>query len=645
MCGITGFWDRNSTLDKAAMLALSEKMADQIDHRGPDSFGIWVDEKAGLAFGHRRLSIVDLSEAGHQPMVSSASQLVLSYNGEIYNTAELREELILAGQSFAGHSDTEVILKACEAWGVEKTAERLLGMFAFSLWNPNTQTLYLVRDRLGKKPLYWGIQNNVLFFGSQIKSFVPHPSWKPEIDKNSLASYFRFNYVPAPISIFKGLYKLSPGSILKFNKNWEKEEIRFWDFQKVVSHGLANPFEASEPELIEQADILLRDAVKRRMMADVPLGAFLSGGIDSSTVVALMQAQSNQAVKTFSIGFKEQDYNEAEYAKKVAQYLGTEHHELYVEPKDIFGIIPKIPDWFDEPFADSSQIPTYLVSKIAREHVTVALSGDGGDEVFAGYTRYLQGNRAWQTMKLIPAWLKYCTASFICSISPKTWDACAKAIPRKIRPSAFADKVYKLAKVLQISDPKDFYKRLVSQWQEPNQLVLGAEEPILFPWQGLDIPGNLNIVEYMQVMDTLTYLPDDILAKVDRASMALGLEARVPLLDHRVVEFAWRLPFDKKIRNNQGKYLLRSVLSRYIPKTLIERPKMGFGIPIDGWLRNELRVWAEELLFDASLKQEGILNLDLIHRTWNEHQSGARNWQYPIWGVLMFLAWKRKWKF
>lgn len=648
MCGLTGFWDQNLTLgcSQENLNVLVQAMADQIDHRGPDSSGVWCDEKTGIALGHRRLSIVDLSPAGHQPMISPSSRMMLAYNGEIYNTAELREALCQAGEQFRGHSDTEVILRACEIWGIENTCKKLIGMFAFALWDSKENCLYLVRDRLGIKPLYWGFQNRVLFFGSQIKSFIPNPAWKPELDTNALASYFRFNYVPAPISIFKNIHKLSPGTILKIDAKGQIQENRFWDFQQVVESGIANRQSSqTDAEAIEKLETLLKDAVKRRMVADVPLGAFLSGGIDSSTVVALMQAQSSRPIKTFSIGFHEPGYNEAEYAKRVAKHLGTEHYECYLEPQEVFDIIPKIPTWFDEPFADVSQIPTYLVSKMARDQVIVSLSGDGGDELFAGYTRYFQGERAWALMNILPIWLKSMFASSIRRVKPGTWDKIAKTIPSKVRPAQFSEKLYKLSEVLSIKQPADFYKRLVSQWHNPEALVSQSKEQIIFPWQGLKRDHLANIVEYMQVMDTLSYLPDDILTKVDRASMAVGLEARVPLLDHRVVEFAWRLPMDKKIRNNQGKWLLRQVLYKYVPKELIERPKMGFGVPIDRWLRKELRPWAEELLFDAGLKSEGILNTSLIHQRWTEHLAETRNWQYPLWGVLMFLSWKKTWGF
>ena len=488
MCGLTGFWDPNLTLgcSQENMNVLVQAMADQIDHRGPDSSGVWCDEKSGIALGHRRLSIVDLSPAGHQPMISPSSRMMLAYNGEIYNTAELREALCQTGEQFRGYSDTEVILRACEIWGVENTCKKLIGMFAFALWDAKENCLYLVRDVSGIKPLYWGFLNRVLFFGSQIKSFIPNSAWKPELDTNALASYFRFNYVPAPISIFKNIHKLSPGTILKIDAKGQIQENRFWDFQQVAQSGIANRRSAqNDTEAIEELETLLKDAVKRRMVADVPLGAFLSGGIDSSTVVALMQAQSSRPIKTFSIGFHEPDYNEAQHAKQVAKHLGTEHYERYLKPQEVFDIIPKIPSWFDEPFADVSQIPTYLVSKMARDHVIVSLSGDGGDELFAGYTRYFQGARAWALMGILPIWLKSMFASSIRRVKPSTWDKISKTIPNTVRPAQFSEKLYKLSEILSIKQPADFYKRLVSQWQNPEALVSGRKEQMLFPWQGL----------------------------------------------------------------------------------------------------------------------------------------------------------------
>jgi len=641
MCGLTGFWNFKHTDSKETLLGLAEAMALEIEKRGPDSYGGWADENVGLSIGHRRLAIIDLSIAGHQPMISRSGRSLIAYNGEIFNAPELRAELISKGCQFRGHSDTEVILEACEYWGVAAACQRLIGMFAFVFWDREKKILFLVRDRVGIKPLYWGMNQGILFFGSQPKSFRKHPAWKPEIDKDALTAYFRFNYVPTPLSIFKGIQKLTPGTVLSIDASGKTDETRFWDLLDVAKRSI-NKTSKSENELIQELDDLLRDAVKRRMVADVPLGAFLSGGIDSSTVVALMQAQSDSPIKSFSIGFSEEGYDEAKHAALVAKHLKTEHHELYLQAKDAQSIIPDIPNWFDEPFADVSQIPTFLVSRMAREHVVVSLSGDGGDELFAGYNRYLLGNSLWQRIKLMPYWLRKIGASSIRALQPQRWDQMSGLLPARFRPRLMGDKAYKLADLMMLPSNQDFYRSLVSHWDKPEQVVLGGMEGKTYPWVGCDIAFK-DFIEEMQYLDTLTYLPDDILTKVDRASMAVSLEARVPLLDHRVIEFAWSLPSQMKIRDNQGKWLLRKVLDRYVPRELIDRPKMGFGVPIDQWLRGPLREWAEDLLSYNRLKNDGLLNPEIIRQRWSEHLSNQRNWQYSLWGVLMFQAWYAKW--
>ena len=644
MCGITGFWDFKGHSSQETLLATVESMAAAIQERGPDSFGVWAD-KTQLAFGHRRLAIVDLSEAGHQPMFSRSGRWVIIYNGEVYNTEELRKELLALGCQFRGHSDTEVIIEACEQWGVEKTCSRLIGMFAFACWDTEEKRLFLARDRLGIKPLYWGFQQDVFFFGSQLKSFSKHPSWNPVLDKNALSAYFRFNYVPAPLSIFKGIQKLNPGTLLSIDKTKNITQTVFWDLQKVIEKGKKNILEQNDADLIDITNDLLSDAVKRRMVADVPIGAFLSGGIDSSLVVALMQKNSLQPVKTFSIGFFEDEYNEAQYAAKVAKHLGTDHHELYLSARDAMDVIPSIPEWCDEPFADVSQIPTFLVSKLARTQVTISLSGDGGDELFAGYHRYLWGPNIWQKVKHCPSAMRQLSAKALQQLSPKSWDKISSFLPSQFKlPPLLGDKIHKLAPILGASDEYQFYKMLVSQWQQPEELVVGSREPVLALWDEKQFSNkSQTFVDKMQMMDLLTYLPDDILAKVDRASMAVSLEARVPLLDHRVVEFAWSLPAHVKIREGQGKWILKQILNKYVPRHLIERPKMGFGVPIGEWLRGPLKEWASELLSKKRLINEGILNEELVSQKWQEHLSGKKNWQHPLCGVLMFQAWKERW--
>lgn len=645
MCGLVGFWDWKSHFAVEHGLKTVQKMAEVIQHRGPDSQGIWAEKTSGLFLAHQRLSILDLSETGHQPMFSCSGKSVIVYNGEVFNFSEIRERLKIAGVRFKGNSDTEVILEACEHWGVLNTCQQLIGMFAFAFWDRQKRILYLVRDRLGIKPLYWGIQQNILFFASQPKAFSTHPLWKPKLNQEALISYFRFNYVPTPLSIFEGIYKLSPATILAIDEHQHIEETRFWDLEKVITERQAQRREVrTEAEAVQQLAFLLEDAVKRRMIADVPLGAFLSGGIDSSMVVALMQAQSMQPVKTFSIGFHESGFNEADYAAKVAKHLNTEHHELYLEPQQAQNIIPDIPEWYDEPFADVSQIPTYLVSRLARQNVKVALSGDGGDELFAGYNRYLFGQSFWERLNIFPFWARQIVGRSLRQLQPHHWEQFVKTIPKRFRPPQFGHKIHKLAEILSASNASQFYKSLVSQWINPESLVLQGKESILYPWVHSQVDTKLTFVEYMQFMDTVTYLSDDILTKVDRASMGVSLEARVPLLDHRLVEFAWSLPSEMKIRHGKGKWLLRQVLERYVPKHLIERPKMGFSVPIDRWLRGSLKEWAAHLLDEKRMDAEGILNTKWIGKRWKEHLAGERNWQYGLWGVLMFQAWKERWK-
>lgn len=642
MCGLTGFWDFKASSSAEELLKFVSSMAFSIQFRGPDSAGEWCDPKVGLAFGHRRLAIVDLSPAGHQPMISHSGRSVLIYNGEIFNTNDLRDRLSLEGCTFRSHSDTEVLLEACEHWGVEKTCQQLIGMFTFAFWRCDSQQLFLARDRLGIKPLYWGFHQNIFFFGSQLKTFFRHPHFKPQLNKNALTEYLRFNHVVAPSSIFEGIEQLSAGTVLCLDQHKNVHQNRFWDLDHVVRSGIECPFVGSDQEAIEALDRLLRDAVKRRMMADVPLGAFLSGGIDSSLVVALMQSQSTSPIKTFSIGFSESSYNEAPYAEAVAKHLKTDHHSLYIDAAQAQAFIPEIPFYFDEPFADSSQIPTFLVSQLARQQVTVSLSGDGGDELFAGYTRYLQGYSIWKKIAWMPQTLRTMLAYSLCAISVDTWNRLAHVLPHALSMPLLGDKLHKLATMLRSPREKDFYSTLISHWDQPKRLIVGrhfldrhAQES---DRRSRTVPFR-HPTEQMQFWDTLHYLPDDILTKVDRASMAVSLEARVPLLDHRVVEFAWGLPYHLKVREGQSKWILRQVLNRYVPAHLMDRPKMGFGVPIDQWLRGPLREWAEDLLSNTRLTQEGILNPNPIRARWKEHLSGRRNWQYSLWGVLMFQAW------
>lgn len=644
MCGIAGYLDLKGGASLDGLERDARAMAGAMVHRGPDDHGVWVDGERGVALAQARLSIIDLSEAGHQPMVSRDGRFVIVYNGEVYNAEDLRHDL--GGVDWRGHSDTEVILEACARWGVRATAEKLIGMFAFGLFDRETGALTLVRDRFGIKPLYWGEVGGRLMFGSELKALMALDFWKRDVDADVLASYLRFNYVPAPHSIFKGVRKLGPGRILTFGEGKTREET-YWSLRAVARAGLNDPFDLGDGEAVDELDRLVRDAVRRRMVADVPVGAFLSGGIDSSTVVAAMQAESSAAgsgpVHTFSIGMDVEGYNEAEHAKAIAGHLGTRHTELYVSPDDARAVIPALPAYYDEPFADSSQIPTFLVSKLARQSVTVSLSGDGGDELFCGYNRYLWGEKLWRRTGPLPGFLKSAMAGAIRGLSPDQWDGLGKVLPSGMRPSLLGIKAHKVADVLSLKDQNELFRRLVTVWEDPASVVPGAREPHDVLWDA-SLAGDIApFQERMQVMDGLTYLPDDILCKVDRASMAVSLEARVPLLDHRIAEFAYRLPRHMRVRDGQGKWILRQVLSRYVPRDLFERPKMGFGIPIGAWLKDPLRDWVEDLLDPAKLERDGLLNAAPIRAAWDAHLSGRVNNEVKLWTVLMYQAWRDQW--
>jgi asparagine synthase (glutamine-hydrolysing) len=578
-------------------------------------------------------------------MMSESGRYVVSFNGEIYNFGELRKELS-SNHSWRGHSDTEVMLGAIEAWGLEAALKRFVGMFAFALWDRKERLLHLVRDRLGKKPMYYGWTGETFLFGSELKALRAHPEFKAKVDRDALALLMRHQFIPAPYSIYGGIYKLPPATILTLSSPSKRHSspVPFWSAKEVAEHGTAEPFTGTDAEAVEYLDALLREAVQLRMVADVPLGAFLSGGVDSSTVVALMQAQSDRPVKTFSIGFHEDAYNEAEHAKAVAQHLRTDHTELYVTPEEAMGVIPELPGLYDEPFADSSQIPTFLVSELARRHVTVSLSGDGGDELFAGYNRYFWGRGVRDAVGRIPRGARRGVAKALNAISPEVWEwgfrAMRPMLPARIKQlNPGGDKVQKLAEILAVDSPETIYYRLISNWKAPTSFVLGSSEPPTVLTDQSQWAYLPEFLQWMMYVDLVSYLPDDILAKVDRASMGVSLEARVPLLDHRVVEFAWRVPLSAKVRNGQSKWLLRQVLYKYVPKELIERPKMGFGVPIDSWLRGPLREWAETLLDERRLRDEGFFDPLPIRRKWSEHLSGERDWQYYLWDVLMFQAW------
>ena len=648
MCGITGFLTASATRD--GFIPQIRAMTAALLHRGPDAGDVWVDAEAGIALGHRRLSILDLSPAGAQPMHSKCGRYVIVFNGEIYNFATLRADLESKGTRFVGHSDTEVILEGFVTWGLEATLQRCNGMFAIALWDRQTRELHLARDRMGEKPLYYGWHGGAFLFASELKALHAWPDFRPEIDRDVLTLFLRHNYVPDPFCIYRGLRKLTPGSFITLRSELPgklPEPRAYWSLLDAVARGRQSPLRESKEAGVDMLDAALRESVRLRMVADVPLGAFLSGGIDSSTVVALMQAQSTQPIKTFSIGFTVPQYDEAPYARAVAAHLGTEHTELYVSPEETQAVIPLLPAMYDEPFADSSQIPTYLVSALARQHVTVAMSGDAGDELFAGYSRYSLATDLWQRQQRLPLAVRKLIGSSLKAVAPTTWDRlferCGPLLPARLRQPMPGDKLHKLAGLLAIDDPMQMYLQMISLWKNPAEVVRGAREPASIMAYAQALPVGLAMVERMMVLDTLHYLPGDILTKVDRASMAVSLEARVPMLDTEVVELAWRMPQAWKVHGGTGKWILREVLARYVPRKLFERPKMGFGIPIDAWLRGPLRGWAEELLAESRLREAGYFDPAAVRAVWRAHLAGGQNLQYLLWAILSFETWREHW--
>ncbi|MFV0283960.1 MAG: asparagine synthase (glutamine-hydrolyzing) [Castellaniella sp.] len=648
MCGLVGFLEGGRGKDTREAAVILERMADTIVSRGPDDSGAWA-EGAGIGLAHRRLSILDLSAAGHQPMSGPSGRHVIVFNGEIYNHLALRRELEQSGQApgWRGHSDTETLLAGFAAWGVRAMVERCIGMFAFAVWDTQTGVLTLGRDRLGEKPLYYGWQgqgaNACFLFGSELQALRAHPRCGSDIDRDALCLLMRHNYIPAPHTIYRGLFKLPAGCLLTVSQDRREPQVEaYWSLAEAAVSGCRAPFAGSDLEATDALETLLKSAVHQQMLSDVPLGAFLSGGIDSSTVVALMQAQSARPVKTFSIGFHEQGYNEAEHAMAVARHLGTDHTELYVTPEQALDVIPRLSALYSEPFADASQIPTFLVSQLARQHVTVSLSGDAGDELFAGYGRYTRNARHWEKVARIPSGLRRLAAGGIRALSPQAWDTVLgplrPVLPGALRTTPIGEKLHQGGRMLSARRIDDLYLQSISRW-EPAQLVIGGREPSTW-WRGNPLPlDGLDEVQRLMALDAMIYLPDDILVKVDRAAMGVSLESRVPFLDHRVVEFAWRIPQTMKQRDGAAKWILRQVLYRHVPQTLIERPKRGFSVPIDDWLRGPLRDWAESLLDASRLRREGFFRPEPIRRTWEEHLSGRRNGQYRLWSVLMFQAW------
>lgn len=646
MCGIVGF--RKSSLEP---FSIANSMCEKINARGPDGAGVWSEDDQPVILGHVRLSILELSEAGNQPMVSECGRYVLVLNGEIYNHQSLRKQLGESGLviNWRGQSDTETLLACFVAWGIEKTLQATIGMFAIAVWDKQEQILTLARDRMGEKPLYWGWSNDLLIFASELKSIKAHPEFEAVIDRDALTLLLRHCYIPAPYSIYKGIQKLMPGHVLQIPLQGDLSQSKaaaskpYWSLNKVVEQGLANPFVGSPEAAVDALEEQLTKSVADQMLADVPLGAFLSGGVDSSTIVALMQAQSDTPVRTFTLGFNEPGYNEAEHAKAVAKQLGTEHTELYVQPDDALSVIPNLANMYCEPFADSSQIPTFLVSQLAKQHVSVALSGDAGDELFGGYNRYMAAQKVWGPVQKMPSFVRNLAVGGLRSLSPNSWDKLFEfakpVLPKRFQLSIPGEKARKLSEVLTLSSGEAFYRQLTSHWTDPASVVINGQEPITLLTNPAAWPKTDCLEHAMMAMDAQTYMSDDILVKVDRAAMANSLETRTPFLDHRVVELAWSMPLEYKIRDGQGKWLLRQVLYKYVPKELIDRPKAGFGIPLDSWLRGPLKEWAEALLDESRLRREGYFHPAPIRTLWLEHLSGKKNWQYHLWNILMFQAW------
>lgn len=643
MCGIAGFVDLRG-FDAEHAERVGRAMGAAIAHRGPDDAGIWIDPQRHVVFAHQRLAIIDLSKSGHQPMQSASGRYVLCYNGEIYNHQELRSELESCGKAprWSGHSDTETILASIEAYGLEKALQKFVGMFALALWDGQSNEVYLARDRIGEKPLYYGRNEHISFFGSELKAIRAHPEFSPTIDRDALCLFLRHNYIPQPYSIYQGIKKLPPGHFVRLGLN--AAPTAYWSIDRVVRQARENPFDGSDEQALSVLDQVLMQSVKGQMQADVPLGAFLSGGVDSSLIVAMMQEQSTEAVKSFSIGFEKKQFDEAPFAREVARHLGTDHHELYVSAEQARDVISDLPKLYDEPFSDSSQIPTFLVSQMAKEHVTVSLSGDAGDELFGGYNRYTWGNSIWSKLRAIPRPARHFAAGAVTSISPSLWNRALGPLfalaPESLRHTNVGDKLHKLASVIGASSREDIYRILISHWDSPTDIVRGGREPATMLSHAGGISSELSFVERMMVFDMHSYLPDDILVKVDRAAMGVSLETRVPFLDHRLVELAWRLPMHLKIRGGVGKWCLRELLYRRVPKHLIERPKTGFAIPVGDWLRGPLRDWAEHLLDTRRLMSSGYFNAAEIETKWREHLDGDRNWHYYLWDILMFESWR-----
>lgn len=639
MCGFAGIISKNNKVFLDDLLSMQRAIA----HRGPDSNGIWINENKSVGFCHNRLAIVDVTDAGSQPMHSHNKRFVISFNGEIYNHLELRRELNLVNPAceFTSSSDTETLLGCFEYWGIEKTVAKIVGMFAFSVWDFEERNLYLVRDRMGEKPLYYGWQGDYFFFGSELKALKQHSKFISEVDISALSMYFRYSYIPSPYSIYKNIYKLPPGTILKVCTSGIMESQKYWDLLKVVEHGMDNSSSLSDFQAIEELDKILNNSIASQQLSDVPIGAFLSGGIDSSLITAIMQSQSSSRINTFTIGFKESKYNEANFAFEISKHLNTNHHQLYVSADDIVSSVPNIASIFDEPFSDSSQLPTYFVSKFAKQSVSVALSGDAGDEIFGGYNRYSQAKKFMGLSPILRKIIRSTLSQFSPSQIDFFYNYIEYLLPKSIRSSNAGNHYSKILAILSCNSEWEIYQNLVSICNSPELILNNIGNTGLNVHLQKVFNQNLLFENKMMFSDSVTYLPDDILCKVDRASMAVSLESRVPFLDYRLVEFAWHLPLNMKIRDGQGKWILRQLLNKYVPKHLIDRPKMGFGLPLDIWLRGPLRDYAESMLCDSEINE--FLNPVLVNKLWLEHKSGKKNHQHILWSIIMFQSWKKKW--
>jgi asparagine synthase (glutamine-hydrolysing) len=652
MCGIAGLVDIDASTSQDRLIDLADRMTSPLTHRGPDGSGVWADAHSGVAFGHRRLAIIDLSEHGSQPMTSASGRYVLTYNGELYNMTELRRELASTGCRFRGHSDTEVLLSSIDAWGLPGALSRFDGMFAFALWDRSLKQLHLARDRIGEKPLYYGWAGRSFVFGSELKSLMAHPDLVRSVDRNSLALFLRYGYVPSPYSLLHGTRKLPPATTLTVGPSTTPESFsdphEYWSLSEVAQRVASRPESAENPATYaDELHELLGSSVERRLQADVPVGAFLSGGIDSTLITSLMCERSTGTVRTFTIGFAEASHDESAHALQVARHLGTDHTTMTVGAADALAVIPQLPRMYDEPFADSSQIPTFLLSRLTRQHVTVSLSGDGGDEFFGGYNRYAWCPRVWRLARPIPLPIRAAVGRVSARVRPATWDASlarlGNLLPETLRVRTPVSKLQKLAALLPERDIDGMFRRLTYQWSDPTSVVLNSKDvPTRLTEEGL-WPSFREPASRFMYLDAMSYLPDDILVKVDRASMFVALEARVPFLDHRVVEFAVSLPLTEKLRGDRGKVILRQLLSRYVPTELVDRPKMGFALPVGEWLRGGLRVWAEGLLDSHRLETEGYFSPAAVTRAWNDHVTGRHDRESELWCVLMFQAWLDEW--